>query len=180
MKVDLSKEKPTVQLAKDLFLFSYLCSGMNFTDIANLKPDYISGNQLQYIRQKTSQKINVLLVPDAINLLLKYKANSESSGYSFPILNSQIHKTAKQKQYRIHKVLGQTDKGLKRIAELCKIKINLTSYVARHSFATILKNSGVNIALISEALGHSELSTTQIYLDSFENSQVKEAMKHLL
>ena len=57
--------------------------------------------------------------------------------------------------------------------------LNIT-YVARHSFASVLKKSGVNIALISEALGHSDLATTQIYLDSFDNKQVDEAMKHLL
>ena len=59
-------------------------------------------------------------------------------------------------------------------------EINLTSYVARHSYATVLKNSGVNIALISETLGHSDLKTTQIYLDSFDNEQIDEAMKNLL
>ena len=57
--------------------------------------------------------------------------------------------------------------------------LNIT-YTARHSFASVLKKSGVNIALISEALGHSDLATTQIYLDSFDNKQVDEAMKHLL
>ncbi len=68
----------------------------------------------------------------------------------------------------------------KRIAEPCEIKTHLTSYVARHSFANVLKNAGINIASISKTLGHSELSTTQIYLDSFENKQFNEAMKHLL
>ena len=53
-------------------------------------------------------------------------------------------------------------------------------HVARHSFATVLKKSGVNIGIISEALGHHSLKTTQIYLDSFENSQIDEAMRHLL
>ena len=57
--------------------------------------------------------------------------------------------------------------------------LNIT-YVARHTFATVLKRSGVNIAIISESLGHSDLSTTQIYLDSFENSQIDAAMQHLL
>lgn len=55
-----------------------------------------------------------------------------------------------------------------------------TTYVARHTFATVLKRSGVNIAIISESLGHSDLSTTQIYLDSFENDQIDEAMQNLL
>ena len=94
-------------------------------------------------------------------------------------MNKCTHITALQKQNRIHKILGKTDKGLKRIAELAKISVNLTSYVARHSFATVLKKSGVNVGLISEALGHSDLATTQIYLDSFENSQIDEAMKFL-
>ena len=56
----------------------------------------------------------------------------------------------------------------------------ITFHVARHTFATVLKRSGVNIAIISESLGHSDLSTTQIYLDSFENSQIDAAMQNLL
>ena len=63
---------------------------------------------------------------------------------------------------------------------MANLNVNLTTYVARHSFATILKKSGVNIGLISEALGHSDIGTTQIYLDSFENSQIDEALKNLL
>ncbi|MCE4565203.1 site-specific integrase [Maribellus sp. CM-23] len=180
IKVNLSKEKESVQLARDIFIFSYLCSGINFTDIANLQPDNISGNQMQYIRQKTGKKINVLLIPDTIKIIEKYSIATPQTGHIFPILDKRIHKTAQQKRNRIHKVLGRTGKGLKRIAELCKITTNLSTYVARHSFATVLKNSGVSIALISEALGHSALSTTQIYLDSFENKQFNEAMKHLI
>ena len=66
------------------------------------------------------------------------------------------------------------------IGEYLNLPIPLTTYVARHTYATVLKRSGVNIAIISESLGHSDLATTQIYLDSFENSQIDEAMKHLL
>ena len=56
----------------------------------------------------------------------------------------------------------------------------MSSHIARHTFATVLKRSGVNIAIISESMGHSDIATTQIYLDSFENSQIDEAMKNLL
>ncbi len=180
IKIDLSQEKLTVQLSRDLFIFSYLCGGINLTDMANLTTDCMNGNQLQYIRQKTGKKINVVLIPDALKLLSKYHENAHVTGYCFPILDKRIHKSALQKHNRVHKILGHVSRGLKRIAELCGIKTNLTSYVARHSFATVLKNSGVNIALICEALGHSDLSTTQIYLDSFESKQFNEAMKHLL
>ncbi len=180
MRADLMKENPSVQFARDMFIFSYLCGGINFTDIANLKPDDWVGDQIQYIRQKTGKKISVALISDAAKIITKYEREVSKTGYLFPILDKRIHITAQQKHNRIHKVIGNTGKGLKRIAELCKIDANLSTYVARHSFATILKNSGVDIALISETLGHSDLSTTQIYLDSFENEQIKGAMKHLL
>ena len=91
-----------------------------------------------------------------------------------------MHKTADQQIRRIKKVTYVVNKNLKKIGEALGLPIPLTTYCARHSFATILKRSGVNIALISEALGHSDLKTTQIYLDSFENSQIDEAMKNLL
>ena len=85
-----------------------------------------------------------------------------------------------QKQNRIHKILAKVNKNLKLLATQFGVEGNVTTYVARHSFASVLKKSGVNIALICEALGHSDLTTTQIYLDSFDNEQVDEAMKNLL
>jgi len=179
-EIDLSMEPESVQFAKDVFIFSYLCGGINFTDLANLKPENIVDNRLEYIRQKTGKKISLQLSPEANQILKHYQQLTALSGYFFPILDFRIHKSAIQKQNRIHKVLGKTDKGLKRIAELVGINISLTTYVARHSFATVLKKSGINISLISEALGHSDVVTTQIYLDSFDNSQIDEAMKCLL
>ncbi len=66
------------------------------------------------------------------------------------------------------------------IAKKANIEANHTTYVARHTYATVLKRSGVNTSIISESLGHSSEKVTQIYLDSFENSQIDEAMENLL
>ena len=168
-----------VQLSKDIFIFSYLCGGINFTDIANLtKDNIIEGKRLHYIRQKTGKLIKLGLSEEAIQIIRRYAV--ESKGYLFPILNAQLHKTPLQKQNRIHKMLGKVNKNLKQLAAQLGVESNVTTYTARHSFASVLKKSGVNIALISEALGHSDLATTQIYLDSFDNEQVDEAMKNLL
>ena len=168
-----------VQLSKDIFIFSYLCSGINFTDIANLtKDNIIEGKRLHYIRQKTGKLIKLGLSEEALQIIRRYAV--ESKGYLFPILNTQLHKTPLQKQNRIHKMLGKVNKNLKLLAAQFGVEANLTTYVARHSFASVLKKSGVNIALISEALGHSDLTTTQIYLDSFDNEQIDAAMKNLL
>lgn len=168
-----------VQLSKDIFIFSYLCGGINFTDIANLtKDNIIEGKRLHYIRQKTGKLIKLGLSEEALQIIKRYAV--ESKGYLFPILNAQLHKTPLQKQNRIHKMLGKVNKNLKLLATQLGVEANLTTYVARHSFASVLKKSGVNIALISEALGHSDLTTTQIYLDSFDNEQIDNAMKNLL
>jgi site-specific recombinase XerD len=178
--IDLTGESESIQFTRNIFVFSYLCGGINFTDIANLKPENIIANRMQYIRQKTGKKISLQLSPEANQILEYHQQTRVQSGYLFPILDIKTHTTAIQKQNRIHKLLGKTDKGLKRIAKLCGININLTTYVARHSFATVLKKSGVNVSLISEALGHSDLTTTQIYLGSFENEQIDSAMQYLL
>ena len=174
---DLGKRQ-YVQLSKDIFVFSYLCGGINFTDIANLTKANIIEGRLHYVRQKTGKKIKIGIPDEAIKIILKYAP--ESKGYLFPLLDKKIHKTPLQKQNRIHKILAKVNKNLKLLAAQFGVEANVTTYVARHSFASVLKKSGVNIALICEALGHSDLATTQIYLDSFDNEQVDEAMKNLL
>ena len=167
-----------VQLSKDIFIFSYLCGGINFTDIANLTKANITNGRLHYVRQKTGKLIKLGISEEAMQIIKKYE--SESKGYLFPILNANIHKTSLQKQNRIHKMLGKVNKNLKLIAAQLNVDANMTTYVARHSFASVLKKSGVSIALISEALGHSDLSTTQVYLDGFDNEQIDAAMQNLL
>ena len=85
-----------------------------------------------------------------------------------------------QQRDRIKRVTKWVNQILSQMGTILQFAIPLTTYVARHSFATVLKRSGVNVALISEALGHSDIATTQIYLDSFENSQIDEAIGNLL
>lgn len=180
MDMDLSGEGEYVQFGRDLFVFSYLCSGINFTDMANLTPNNIVEGRLLYIRQKTGKKINIPLAKRANSIIAKYNEQVNERGFLFPILHQNIHKTEVQKYNRKKKVLLKVNKALKQIASLANIEANLTTYVSRHSYATVLKNSGVNIALIGETLGHSDIKTTQIYLDSFESKQIDEAMVNLL
>jgi site-specific recombinase XerD len=85
-----------------------------------------------------------------------------------------------QQYNRKKKVILKVNRYLNKISQITGIEVNLTTYVSRHSYATVLKNAGVNIALIGETLGHSDLKTTQIYLDSFENEQIDKAMENLL
>ncbi len=164
------------ELAIDLFTFSYLMGGINFTDMARLTNENIMDEQLVYRRKKTKKLIHLPLHPKAMEIINKYKS---SNLYLFPILSS-FHKTEQQKMNRIHKVIGKVNACLKTLGNELELNKKLTTYVARHSYATTLKRAGVNTSVISEALGHSSERVTQIYLDSFENTQMKAAMKNLL
>lgn len=168
---------PMECLAIDIFVFSYLNAGINFIDIAKLKHSNIIGNQLIYNREKTKKLINVPLQQQAIEIITKYK--NDKSPYLFPVL-TPFHKTEIQIANRLHKVLAKINKHLKEIGKKLKLPIPLTTYVARHSYATVLKRAGVSTSIISESLGHSSEKITQVYLDSFNNEQINEAMKNLL
>lgn len=176
---DCSSGKPTRRLAQDLFAFSYLCGGISFVDIANLTPSNIIDNRLMYQRQKTHGGINLPLSPEAQKLIAKYADYQQGADYLFPILHCKRHITPMQKTNRVRKVCHQVNQELRALGKELGISADVTTYVARHSFATVLKKSGVNIGIISQALGHQDIKTTQIYLDSFDNEQIDEAMKLL-
>lgn len=162
-------------LAIDLFKFSYFMGGINFADMAYLTSKNIMDNQLVYYRKKTKKLISLPLQQEALEILKKY---SSSSPYLFPIFSS-FHKTEQQKKNRRHKVISKVNDTLKAIGNELGISTKVTTYVARHSYATVLKRAGVSISIIKESLGHSSEIVTQIYLDSFENSQIDKAMENL-
>ena len=172
---------PYTEIARDIFLFSYFSAGINFKDIATLRYDDMEEDRIFYHRHKTGKAMTCRLHPQAKEIMAKYtRSEAMREDYIFPILDRCIHRTEQQIHNRVHKVLIHINKELRKWSKRLELTTNLTTYVARHTYATVLKRSGVNIAIISESLGHSDLSTTQIYLDSFENSQIDAAMAHLL
>lgn len=160
----------------DIFAFTYYCGGINFVDIAHLTKANIMDGRLIYKRQKTKKLIKIPLQPQAVALIEKY-INDESP-YLFPIL-SDFHKTDIQQANRIHKVISKVNERLKQIGKALNLPITLTTYVARHSQATVMKRAGISTAIIREIMGHSSERVTQIYLDSFDNEQVDNALKSL-
>ena len=167
--------KPAVEKARDIFMFSFYCMGMSFVDIAYLKVEDVRNGRLYYSRQKTSQQYNFELLPPAMEIIKKYSDLKTPDAYVFPIID-----TNNDDPYRSYQTQRQkTNHKLKEVGRLLEISTPLTSYVARHSWATIAKRSGVPTAVISEGLGHTTEKTTQIYLDSFEN-EVLDAANRLI
>lgn len=172
--VDLEIEDDAeLELARDVFLFSFYNRGMNFVDIFYLTIDEIRNGRLEYRRRKTSQLLSLKLTNESILIIEKYKLKGEGD-YVFPILSEKD-------EYQSYKTgLRMLNKRLKRIGKRLEINTSLTSYVARHSWATIAKRSGISTSIISESMGHESELTTQIYLDSFENETLDEANDKVL
>ena len=174
---DVSGARFYKKLAVDMFAFSYLMGGINFTDMAFLTDKNVEGGRLVYVRQKTKKLIMLPLQEKAVEIMNRYRSSQRK--FIFPILDER-ERTLRQIRNRIYDVLDNVNGYLKEIGKELGVELKISSYVARHSYATVLKRSGVSTSVISESLGHSSERVTQIYLDSFENKQLNDAMKNLL
>jgi len=172
--------------ARDIYLFSYLCNGANMKDIARLQYKNISSTSISFIREKTrratkqnSRPILVMMLPEIKKIIAKWGVKPTSPNtYVFGILDESddaLHQF--KKVQRITKIINRY---MKRIGKGLGIDSKLTTYSARHSFATVLKRSGAPIEFISESLGHADLRTTETYLGSFEDSTRESFQKQLL
>ena len=181
LDIDFSPNPYSLSFARDIFVFSYLIGGINFRDIASLKAENIIDGRVYYCRHKTGKELGFELQPSALKILRCYRQDEgDRNQYIFPILDYRRHITNQQIHNRVHKVLGHVNRNLKKVAAMVGIDCTMTTYVARHSFATVLKREGVSISIISEAMGHRDITTTEIYLDSFYDEQKDVAMAKLL
>lgn len=165
--VDL-KEYPHLIEAYNYFMFSIYTRGMNFQDMMLLKWTNIQNGRIQYTRSKTKGKFNLEIIPKVQEILNYYKAQNRPANFVFPILLDE-DLSPQQMANRKHKVLQRYNQKLKVIAELAGVEKPLSSYVARHSFATLLKQSGTSIEIISEMMGHADVHVTMSYLKEFDN-----------
>ncbi len=169
---------------RDLWLSLYLCNGINVKDLCLLKYSNIKDDTIEYERAKTmntkrnSPPISIVLLPE-IEKIIKTWGNKpiKPSSYIFPVLRKGMNAELQQKT--IKQLIKQINKYIKRIAQKVGINANITTYSARHTYATTLMRSGTSIAFISQALGHSNIATTENYLASFEKDQQKEIAKQL-
>jgi integrase/recombinase XerD len=179
-KTKITTINPKVQRAGDLWIFSYFCNGMNFADIAALKFKHIHDDILTFERTKTmltnrnKEAIIIVLRPEVkeiINLWGNVKDSKNPEAYVFNVLRDGL--TPAQVSDRVHTFVLETNKLLKEICEELEIPI-VTTYWARHTFATIAKRKGASLAAIREAMGHANEKTTQAYLDSFDIESKKQ------
>ncbi len=165
--------------AKDYWIFMYLCNGINVKDMCLLKYENVKNDTLVFKRAKTEhtkRKSESIRVPitDFLSTILKKWGNpqKDEKTYIFPILEAGLN--PERERQLIKQFTHYINHHMKNIASELGLQ-NVTTYVARHSFATILQRSGKNVEFISEALGHSNIKTTQNYLGGFEDNSKREA-----
>ena len=170
--------------AKDYWIFMYLCNGMNVKDMCLLKYENIKGEVLEFERAKTARtkrKVEPIRVTitDEVKDIIKKWGNEMKNGktYIFPVLEAGL--TPVRERQLIQQLTQVINCHMKTIAKTLNITNDVTTYAARHSFATVLQRSGVGTEFISEALGHSNVKTTQNYLAGFEDESKKETIKAL-
>lgn len=162
--------------ARDLFLLSFYMRGMAFVDMAYLKHDNIKNGVIRYIRHKTDIMLEIEIEQCISDIINRYASKSKL-GYLLPI----ITRTDAEKAYTQYKnKRSYYNKLLKKISQLIGPDILLTSYVSRHSWATIARNMNISLAVISAGMGHSSETMTRIYLTSLEASTIDQANSAIL
>lgn len=171
---DYKSDNETTNRYKDLWLFIYMCNGINPTDMLKLKYSDIIDDEICFVRQKTERttknrkEIRAVISPQMQAIIDKWGNKPLPDNYIFPYMKG--HETAIERKAVVRDVVKRINKRMKLIGEELGIG-NITTYTARHSYATVLKRSGANIAYISESLGHTDLRTTEAYLASFEKEE---------
>lgn len=182
------KRNSAVWNAKNYFLFMFNNMGINFIDLAKLKKKQLINvkydetgklveGRITFNRSKTADSFSIKLTDESIQIL-NYYGVGEKSNEEFVFQYGYEETELGRKRYKQHR--KRLNKKLKEIAELAGLDEPLTTYYARHSWATIAKRKMIPVTMISEALGHKNLKTTQIYLDSFDNDELDAANENVV
>lgn len=165
---------PVMDYARDVFMFSFYTRGMSFIDVAFLKKKDLQNGVLSYRRHKTNQRLFIKWEKPMQELVDKY--DTSGTPYLLPVIRYRDKDERLQYKSEAHRI----NRNLKKIGRRLGLSIPLTTYVARHGWASIAKSKNISIATISEAMGHDSEATTRIYLASLDTSVVDKANSIIL
>lgn len=172
-RLNLSNDS-MLELARDLFLFSFFTRGMAIIDVAFLRKDNIKNGILTYCRRKTGQRLRIRWEPQMQDIVSRYADNE--SEYLFPLIDSR--KPDCRRQYL--NAYNRLNRHLQKLGAMLGLSEPLTFHRSRHSWASIARENNVPLSVICEGMGHDSEKTTRIYLASLESSAVDEANSALI
>ncbi len=173
--ISYTDETKDLEEFRDLWFFSYLCNGINFMDLLYLQYSNIINEEICFFRSKTSRttkhsrEIHATLTPEMRDIIKRW-GNPDGGPDTYIFKYVKGTEDAFEKIRLVRSIIAKCNRRLKKIADSTGIE-KLTTYTARHSFATVLKRSGAKTSYISESLGHSNLKVTENYLAYFEKEE---------
>ncbi len=167
-----------VRQAQELFILMFLLRGMPFVDLAYLRKSDLRDNMITYRRRKTGRSLSVTLTPEAMILIKKYMNRDSSSPYLFSFLKSCEGTKEAYREYQL--ALRSFNQQLMLLGELLGLGDKLSSYTARHTWATTAYYCEIHPGIISEAMGHSSITVTETYLKPFRSKKIDEANKQVI
>ena len=169
----LCQDNKELQRTRGLFFLMFLLRGIPFVDLAYLKKHDIDGNVMTYRRRKTGRLLTVTLVPEAMKLIKRYMNTDPASPYLFSLITSGEGTEAAYKEYQL--ALRNFNYQLMILKQVLGLTSEVSSYTARHTWATMAYYCEVHPGVISEAMGHSSITVTETYLKPFKNKKIDEA-----
>lgn len=169
------RESSHLALARDLFLFSFYAMGMPFVDVAYLRPSQIREGWLTYERHKTGQRVRVALLPEMLDIL--HRRAAKQGSYVFPLLHTT---DAAQANLEYQSRLRCYNNALRELSRRAHLQRRLTSYVARHTWASLAFSHEMPLPIISQALGHRNTNTTLFYIRSIDDTRLADANRQLM
>ena len=168
---DLSALHPKYALARDLFMFSFYTRGMSFVDMINLRKSDDREGVLTYRRKKTRHIVSLRIEAPLREIIDRY---DNDSPYVLPVLTADDSYRAYRQQQR------ELNKFIRKIGELLEISEPLTFYVARHSWATLARDCGTPLTVISAGMGHTSERTTRVYLAQLDRNVIDKANRKII
>lgn len=169
-------EGSALAFARDMFMFSFYMRGMPFVDIAYLRKVDLKDGMLSYCRKKTNQQLTIAWERAQQQIVDRYACRTANSRYMLPIISHEDG--TEYAQYR--RVQENVNNNLKKVGRMIGLKMPLTAYVARHTWACVARDLNISVAIISEGMGHSSYKTTQVYLNSIDSSRINEANRKII
>lgn len=173
-----SSVTPALRRAHELFILMFLLRGLPFVDLAYLRKSDLRDNVITYRRRKTGRSLSVTLTPEAMILVRRYMNSDSDSPYLFPILRSSEGTEEAYREYQL--ALRSLNHQLALLGSLLGIGERLSSYTARHTWATTAYYCEIHPGIISEAMGHSSIVVTETYLKPFRSKKIDEANRQII
>lgn len=166
------------RIACRIFCLMFLLRGIPFVDLIHLrKEDYAEG-VITYLRRKTGRLLTVAVSPEAKKLLDGFNVSDSSSPYLLPIIRRVYSDEQAYKEYQI--ALRRLNGYLKQLSKQLGLTSALSSYTARHTWATMAYYCEIHPGIISEAMGHSSITVTETYLKPFREKRIDAANQQVI